>query len=165
MAIVTPSGVQQVLYENEKKEEFDTLIARLMKENKGLKINQYTLCLVQYPASMLSALKQAVADQEISSLDRIQLLLDMKRLCNAQRVKPSDLLSFMEAYKQENDWSVLEFEVSLLNSLYEDVDESLKVPYQEYTRQLLYHGYEVCGWDPIEGENVYETSARPLILG
>lgn len=95
-----------MLYENEKKEEFDTLIARLMKENKWLKINQYTLCLVQYPASMLSALKQAVADQEISSLDRIQLLLDMKRLCNAQRVKPSDLLSFMEAYKQENDWSV-----------------------------------------------------------
>ena len=69
-----------MLYENEKKEEFDTLIARLMKENKWLKINQYTLCLVQYPASMLSALKQAVADQEISSLDRIQLLLDMKRL-------------------------------------------------------------------------------------
>lgn len=61
----------------------------------------YSLVLFSILLQCISALKQAVADQEISSLDRIQLLLDMKRLCNAQRVKPSDLLSFMEAYKQE----------------------------------------------------------------
>ena len=162
---MTPSGVQQVLYENEKKEEFDTLITKLKHEHKWVKINQYTLCLVQYPPSMLSALKQAVTNCEVSSLDRIQLLLDMKRLCNSQRVKPSDLLSFMEAYKDEKEWSVLEFEVSMLNSLYEYVDESLKKPYQDYARQLLYPAYEACGWDPKKDEDAYETSARPAILG
>ena len=165
MAIVTPSGVKQVLYENEKKEEFDSLITQLKKENEWVKINQYSLCLVQYPHSMIDSLKHAVAKQELGSLDRIQLLLDLKRLCNAQRVKPSELLSFMEAYQQENDWSVLEFEVSLLNSLFENVEDSLKIQFQEYTHQLLYHAYEECGWDSIEGESVYETSARPLILG
>ena len=35
---------------------------------------------------------------ELSALDRIELLLDMKRLCNAQRVKPSDVLKFLERY-------------------------------------------------------------------
>lgn len=96
LAIVTPSGTQQVLYTNETKEEFNTLIASLNKKEKWVKVNQNTLCVVQYPASMLAKLSVAVKESELGALDRIQLLLDLKRLCNAQRVKPSDVLRFLE---------------------------------------------------------------------
>ena len=96
LAIITPEGTQHVLYENEKSAEFDNLITTLKSTQKWVKINQYTLCVVQYPESMWSALKQGVRNREVNALDRIQLLLDMKRLCNAERVKPSDVLSFLE---------------------------------------------------------------------
>lgn len=98
LAIVTPSGTQQVLYTNETKEEFNSMIASLNKKEKWVKVNQNTLCVVQYPASMLAKLSMAVKEGELGALDRIQLLLDLKRLCNAQRVKPSDVLRFLERY-------------------------------------------------------------------
>ena len=96
LAIITPEGIQHVLYENENSAEFDHLITTLKSTQKWVKINQYTLCVVQYPESMLSALKEGVRTREVKALDRIQLLLDMKRLCNAERVKPSAVLSFLE---------------------------------------------------------------------
>ena len=97
--------------------------------------SQYSLCLVQYPASMVAPLREAVANCELGALDRIQLLLDMKRLCNAQRVTPAALLQFLDAYKDEKDWSVLEFVASMVMSLYEYVDEKdaeLKQKYQAF---------------------------------
>ena len=72
-------------------------------------------------------------------LDRIQLLLDMKRLCNAQRVTPAALLQFLDAYKDEKDWSVLEFVASMVMSLYEYVDEKdaeLKQKYQAFANRM-----------------------------
>lgn len=74
------------------------MIASLNKKEKWVKVNQNTLCVVQYPASMLAKLSMAVKEGELGALDRIQLLLDLKRLCNAQRVKPSDVLRFLERY-------------------------------------------------------------------
>jgi singapore isolate B (sub-type 7) whole genome shotgun sequence assembly, scaffold_18 len=146
---VTPGGTQHVLYENEKSGEFDALITRLKQENKWVKINQvgvafsphsqYSLCLVQYPASMVAPLREAVANCELGALDRIQLLLDMKRLCNAQRVTPAALLQFLDAYKDEKDWSVLEFVASMVMSLYEYVDEKdaeLKQKYQAFANRM-----------------------------
>ena len=98
LAVITPSGTQQVLYTNETREEFNQLITQLNKTEAWVKINQNTLCIVDYPSSMVTKLAHAVEKGELSALDRIELLLDMKRLCNAQRVKPSDVLKFLERY-------------------------------------------------------------------
>ena len=86
------------LFSKELKEEFNQLISQLNKTEAWVKINQNTLCIVDYPSSMVTKLAHAVEKGELSALDRIELLLDMKRLCNAQRVKPSDVLKFLERY-------------------------------------------------------------------
>ena len=64
---------------------------------KWVKVNQNALCLVQYPPTLLAKLKAAVAAGELAPLDRIQLLKDLKRLCNAQMVAPDVVLDFMQA--------------------------------------------------------------------
>ena len=118
LAIVTPSGVSQVLYTNETSAEFDKMIESLLLSERWVKVNQNTLCLVHYTEDMLQRLGKAVQSRELQSLDRIQLLLDLKRLCNAQRVKPGDVLQFLQFYANEDDWSVLEIVVSVLSNVF-----------------------------------------------
>ena len=96
LTIVTPSGVTPFLYQEETAEAFDRLLEAKMAE-KWVKVNQNALCLVQYPPTLLAKLKAAVAAGELAPLDRIQLLKDLKRLCNAQMVAPDVVLDFMQA--------------------------------------------------------------------
>ena len=118
LAIVTPSGVSQVLYTNETSAEFDKMIESLLLSERWVKVNQNTLCLVHYTEDMLQRLGEAVQSRELQPLDRIQLLLDLKRLCNAQRVKPGEVLRFLQFYANEDDWSVLEIVVSVLSNVF-----------------------------------------------
>lgn len=96
LTIVTPSGVTPFLYYEDTKAEFNALLEAKMAE-RWVKVNQNALCLVHYPPSLLQKLKTAVANCELAALDRIQLLKDVKRLCDAQLVTPSEVLSFLEA--------------------------------------------------------------------
>lgn len=114
LAIVTPSQTEQFLYTNARSAEFDALLDARLASEPWVKVNQNTLCLVQYPASLLKRLETAVRAKELPALDRIQLVLDLKRLCNAQRVKPAQVLDFLRCYQAEDDWSVLEVVCSLL---------------------------------------------------
>ena len=91
-----PSGVTPFLYYEDTKAEFNALLEAKMAE-KWVKVNQNALCLVHYPPSLLHKLKTAVANCELEALDRIQLLKDVKRLCDAQLVTPGEVLSFLEA--------------------------------------------------------------------
>ena len=94
------------------------MIESLLLSERWVKVNQNTLCLVHYTEDMLQRLGKAVQSRELQSLDRIQLLLDLKRLCNAQRVKPGDVLQFLQYYANEDDWSVLEIVVSVLSNVF-----------------------------------------------
>ena len=111
---MTPSQTEQFLYTNARSAEFDALLDARLASEPWVKVNQNTLCLVQYPASLLKRLETAVRAKELPALDRIQLVLDLKRLCNAQRVKPAQVLDFLRCYQAEDDWSVLEVVCSLL---------------------------------------------------
>ena len=95
-------------------EKFDALLEERLASERWVKVNQNTLCLVQYPEAMQKRLEDAVRAKELGALDRIQLVLDLKRLCNAQRVKPAHVLNFLRCYQAEDDWSVLEVVCSLL---------------------------------------------------
>lgn len=114
LAIVTPSRTEQFLYTNARSAEFDALLEERLASERWVKVNQNTLCLVQYPEAMQKRLEDAVRAKELGALDRIQLVLDLKRLCNAQRVKPAHVLNFLRCYQTEDDWSVLEVVCSLL---------------------------------------------------
>lgn len=114
LAIVTPSRTEQFLYTNARSAEFDALLEERLASERWVKVNQNTLCLVQYPETMQKRLEDAVRAKELGALDRIQLVLDLKRLCNAQRVKPAHVLNFLRCYQAEDDWSVLEVVCSLL---------------------------------------------------
>lgn len=114
LAIVTPSRTEQFLYTNARSAEFDALLEERLASERWVKVNQNTLCLVQYPEAMQKRLEDAVRAKELGALDRIQLVLDLKRLCNAQRVKPAHVLNFLRCYQAEDDWSVLEVVCSLL---------------------------------------------------
>lgn len=117
LAIVTPSGTEQVLYTNASAAAFDALLTQRAASERWVKVNQNSLCLVQYSAALQKRLGEAVRRKELSALDRIQLLLDLKRLCNAQRVLPSSVLAFLRCYQDEDDWSVLEAVCALLSSV------------------------------------------------
>lgn len=114
LAIVTPSRTEQFLYTNARSAEFDALLEERLASERWVKVNQNTLCLVQYPEAMQKRLEDAVRAKELGALDHIQLVLDLKRLCNAQRVKPAHVLNFLRCYQAEDDWSVLEVVCSLL---------------------------------------------------
>ena len=126
LTIVTPEGVTPFLYKEDTAKAFDRLLESKRNE-KWVKVNQNALCIVQYPTEMLDKLKEAVARGELAPLDRIQLLKDLKRLCNAQMVTPDTVLDFMQAwaprgrlrrsYKQDSDPSVVEVLTTLLLSV------------------------------------------------
>lgn len=150
LAIVTPSGTEQVLYTNEHAAEFNAMLEQRIASERWVKVNQNTLCLVQYPESMQKRLEAAIQSRELGALDRIQLVLDMKRLCNAQRVKPSQVLAFLQCYQTEDDWSVLEVVCSLLQNVstfplfeiqffgyIEDSDTALRAKFQQFARSLF----------------------------
>ncbi|OAO12393.1 metallopeptidase M1 [Blastocystis sp. ATCC 50177/Nand II] len=166
LTIVTPSGVTPFLYQEETAEAFDRLLEAKMAE-KWVKVNQNALCLVQYPPTLLAKLKAAVAAGELAPLDRIQLLKDLKRLCNAQMVAPDVVLDFMQAYKDDSDPSVVEVLTTLLLSFFHFVpedDAALKAKFQAFALSLMEKAYARCGWDAAEGESTEMTSARPQIL-
>ncbi|GLH04429.1 Aminopeptidase [Gryllus bimaculatus] len=120
----------------------------------------------QYPSEMLAQFVPAVKDKSLPPLDRLGLLDDLFALVQAGQAPTVEVLKLMEAYQDEDNftvWSSINsclVRLSLLLS-YTDYEDSFKA----YGRKLM---SKICcrlGWDRRENESHLDTLLRSLVIG
>ena len=134
---------------------------------KWLKLNsgETTLCTVDYPAPLLRRLAAAVRAKKLSPEDRMGLTRDAFALAEAGRLSTREVLIFLEAYQNENDYGVwLEIASGLgrLNPLF--YEEKFYEDYRRYAREIFRNIVKRCGWRKLPNEDADMPLLRSLVL-
>ncbi|KAI1303651.1 Puromycin-sensitive aminopeptidase [Halotydeus destructor] len=135
--------------------------------NDWVKLNQGTVGVyrVQYSEDMLSQLLPAIEDRSLSAVDRLGLQNDMFALVQAGRVPTVDILKLMNAFVNEDDytvWSSINAALGKLNTLisHTDCEEAFHI----FGRRLLSKIHDKLGWEPVRGESHTDGLLRSLII-
>ena len=137
--------------------------------SEWVKLNQDSVGVfrVQYSPEMLHDLLPAVESKTLQPIDRLTLHTDLFALVRAGKNSTVEVLRLLEAYKEEEEYSVWSGISSALSQIslildYTDFKES----YNVWGRRLLAPLFAKVGWQPkAEGEKHTDALLRALTLG
>ena len=115
----------------------------------------------------ISALKQQVENSELSTVDRLYLLINANMLGRAGYASYEDALQLLEAYKTETSEAVWDI-ISLIvadTRRFIDHDKSIEKPLKELVGSLVRNEYDRLGWNESEDESPADKKLRGTILG
>lgn len=133
-----------------------------------VKINPGTIGFyrTQYPSEMLAQFVPAIRDKSLPPLDRLGLLDDLFATVQAGQTPTVEVLKFLEAYSNEDNytvWSSINSCLSKLALLLAHTD--FEPTFKAYGRKLM-HGISAhLGWDPKPNESHLHTLLRSLVVG
>lgn len=120
---------------------------------------------VKYPQEMLNSFIEPIKNKLISPFDRLNLLDDLHALAIGRYISVVEVLKFLWAYQDEDDFSVWKticfilYDYHGLFSYLNSYESFIK-----YEQKILKNIYTKLGWDLIPGESLSNTMLRELIL-
>ncbi|XP_046969043.1 puromycin-sensitive aminopeptidase [Vanessa cardui] len=143
------------------------VVLKNVAEDSWVKLNPGTVGYyrTRYPAAMLEQLVRAVRDGSLPPLDRLGLLDDCFALVQAGHTNTAESLKLMEAFTDENNftvWSSISNCLSKLSALFSHT--ALDKPLKNYGRKLFCNVTRRLGWDAEEKESHLDTLLRSLVL-
>jgi puromycin-sensitive aminopeptidase len=104
-----------------------------------LNAGQHVPLRVQYPATMIPKLADAVRNKAFCAADRIGFLSDQSALATAGKLDPAAYLEILSAYAGEdyaNVWGMMLERLNALRTLFL-AEPELEAPYRSFARSLL----------------------------
>lgn len=131
------------------------------------KLNPGTINLyrVAYPVDMSQKLWPAISNQTLPPMDRLGLQNDFFALCRAGKVNTVDLLTLLNAFKSETNytvWNSIDHCISELGLLMANTD--FRDQFKAYGRALYSEIFKKLTWEPKSGEKHTDAMLRPLIV-
>ncbi|MCO5582726.1 hypothetical protein L7F22_036625 [Adiantum nelumboides] len=132
-----------------------------------LNVGQASFYRVQYDADLAATLRTAIASDCLKATDRFGVLDDEFALCNACKQPLSTLLSLMDAFREETDYTVLG---SLINRAYKillvisDAIPEVTSDFKRFSGNLLQFAAEKLGWEVKERESHLDAMLRGEVL-
>eukprot|EP00049_Salpingoeca_infusionum_P010151 m.171714 g.171714 ORF g.171714 m.171714 type:complete len:874 (+) comp14559_c0_seq1:346-2967(+) len=123
-------------------------------------------CRVKYSSQMLQKLGAAIAQGELSVLDRAGLLLDCAALTKANLMDPSDLITLLGSYKGETEtvvWDALASSLQMFAGVLAGSDE-LFTKFKAFAASIVEPAVAVVGWEPKEGEPQLTKLLRTTLI-
>ncbi|KAH9297886.1 hypothetical protein KI387_029568 [Taxus chinensis] len=132
-----------------------------------LNVGQTAFYRVQYDDVLATRLRSAIAAGLLDATDRFGVLDDTYALCCACKQPLSTLLSLMDVYRHELDYTVLSCLISVGYKVSTVVDDAIPDAADHaklFIINLLQLAAEKLGWEPITGENHLDAMLRGEIL-
>lgn len=133
-----------------------------------LNIGDYSFFLSRYEtAEHRQALKERVANQTLSVIDRLQLLNESSMLARAGESSIIDTFDLLEAYVHEEHepvWDIIGAVIADGRRLIEE-DEATENILKGKVRKLVEAQYQRLGWERQDNESAEVTKLRSTILG
>ncbi|XP_055688287.1 puromycin-sensitive aminopeptidase [Lutzomyia longipalpis] len=119
----------------------------------------------KYPPDMLEAFVPSIRSMALPPLDRLGLLDDLFAMVQAGHTSTAEALKLMDAYRDENNYTVWSCISSCLAKLqlllsHTDLDDA----FSAYGRRLYEPIARKLGWDAKAGESHLDTLLRSLVL-
>lgn len=149
------------------KEPTMTVTLENVKEGDWVKLNFDSVGVfrVQYSSEMLASLIPAIKDKTLGPRDRLGIQNDLFALCRAGLSSTIDVLKVVEAYINEDNytvWSDLSLNLSQIAILLQSTDAS--EAYQSFAKFLYGPIAKKLGWEEQKGEGVLTAMLRDLVL-
>ncbi|XP_057851745.1 aminopeptidase M1 [Cryptomeria japonica] len=132
-----------------------------------LNVGQTAFYRVQYDDVIAARLRSAIAAGLLDATDRFGILDDTYALCSACKQPLSALLSLMDVYRQELDYTVLSCLINVgykVSRVVSDAIPDSAAQVKLFIINLLQFAAEKLGWDPIAGESHLDAMLRGEIL-
>ncbi|XP_026656624.2 aminopeptidase M1-B-like isoform X2 [Phoenix dactylifera] len=130
-------------------------------------IDQTGFYRVKYDDELAAGLRYAIEANKLYATDRIGILEDSYALCVACKQTLSSLLSLLDAYREEFDYTVLGHIVTIsckIANIVTDATPELADEIKVFLIILLQISAEKLGWDPKEGESHLAVMLRGDLL-
>ncbi|KMZ61534.1 Aminopeptidase M1 [Zostera marina] len=130
-------------------------------------VNQTGFYRVKYDDNLLARLGKAIEANMLSPTDRFGVLEDSFSLCMACKKSLSSLLSLMNSYRQESDYTVLSHIITVAYKVLKitaDATPELSNDIKKFFIILLKSAAEKLGWDPKNEESHLDSMLRGEIL-
>lgn len=136
-------------------------------ESDWVKINPGTVGYYRtsYTPEMMKGFTKSIVDMSMPPLDRLGLIDDLFALVQAGQQPTVEALKFIEAYRNEDNytvWSSISNCLMKLQSLISHTD--LDAQFDSYAGRLFKPIAERLGWNSTEGESHLDTLLRSLVL-
>jgi aminopeptidase N len=122
--------------------------------------------ITNYSETMLNDLIQSVGQNQLATIDRIQLLNETTLIARSGRVSTARLIPLIEAYKNETEehvWTMIYIALSELRQYVED-DEPAERKLRDLSARLARAQYDRLGWNQKPGESEDDTKLRATII-
>ncbi len=123
--------------------------------------------ITHYDTILLDQLISQIKSNELSPLDRLQLLNEQSILANAGIISNAELIPLINAYKNESTeavWDIISQTIGGLKKFVEtDADTEIKL--RALSSSLAINQYEILGWTPKSNEPDTNTKLRGTIIG
>lgn len=134
----------------------------------GLRLNVSDAAhyITNYSEPLLKELIDAVSENRLATIERIQLLNESTLIARSGRVSTARLIPLIDAYKNETEehvWTMIFTALSELRNFVED-DEPTERKLRELSARLAKKQYERLGWDKKQSETEDDTKLRSTIL-
>ncbi|KAL2643510.1 hypothetical protein R1flu_011097 [Riccia fluitans] len=132
-----------------------------------LNVGQTGFYRVQYDEDLAKRLRSAIASGSIEATDRFGILEDTYALSAACKQPLNVLLSLMEVYKNESDYTVLSCLIDVSYRVQQVVNDALPAAVpdtKKFICSLFQTAAKKLGWDPIPGESHLDAMLRGEVL-
>ncbi|XP_058085543.1 aminopeptidase M1-like [Magnolia sinica] len=122
---------------------------------------------VKYDDQLAARLRYAIEASCLSATDRFGILDDSYALCMACKQTLSSLLSLMDAYREELDYTVLSCLIAICSKIAKiaaDATPESSDDIKKFFINLLQFSAEKLGWQPNSGENHLDAMLRGELL-
>jgi len=120
-----------------------------------------------YDDELLGRLMNEMENDNLTPLDRVQLIHEQTLLARAGIISSAKLLPLLEAFKTETTepvWDIISLAVGELKKFVE-TDDTAEQQLRQFAGRLARAQYEQLGWQPQEGEDETITKLRTTIAG
>ena len=137
--------------------------AGLFRLNKGDSAHFIT----HYDDTLFTSLIDAVRDNSLDSLAKIQLLDEATLLTRAGILPSAQLIPLIDAYRNETSepvWNIISLAIGELKKFVQ-TDEAAEQKLRAFSGDIASNLYERLGWHATDGESEEHTKLRSTILG
>ena len=123
--------------------------------------------ITKYNQQFLDTILEDMKANRLAAINRLQLLHEHTLLARGGEISTANLIPLLSHYKNETNeavWGIIALTISELKKFVEQAPESEK-QLKQLAVNLAKKQYERLGWNPIEGENEFDTKLRATIVG
>lgn len=132
-----------------------------------LNVGQTSFYRVQYDEDLSARLRAAIASGSLEATDRFGILDDTYALCSACKQPLANLLSLMEAFHEETNFTVLRSLISVAYKVLQVIRDAVPEAvfnFKQFSGKLLGCAAGKVGWEVKEGESHLDAMLRGELM-